>query len=95
MTYAFDKCGGCFTCELSCSFRRNGSFNHHESLIRVVEDGQHFCLRFATPEETGGPVCDGCADLEEPACAKFCHDPAKLAEIIREHILDRKEQSHE
>jgi len=56
-----DKCTGCGTCEMVCSFRRSRSFSHSDSAIRVKED-ELKCL--STPI-----VCLHCMD---PPCIGAC-----------------------
>lgn len=90
MLFTFEKCGGCHTCEIACSFKCNQSFNHHESLMRIVPDGDGFKIRFVEPGEVGSAVCDGCAGLEEPMCATYCHDPERMKEIVAEYLAQRQ-----
>lgn len=56
-----DKCTGCRTCELVCSFRRSDSFNPKDSAISV--------LAF---DEVGLQVPMTCLQCDDPHCAVVC-----------------------
>lgn len=60
-----DKCIGCRTCELGCSFYSRGSFCPDNSLIRILftSDGG---LNIKLPNE-----CK-CSEEDEPLCIEFC-----------------------
>lgn len=60
-----DKCVGCRTCELACSFQKSGVFNPEKSNIRIYFDSE------------GGldikiqASCD-CSEVERPLCVELC-----------------------
>ena len=60
-----EKCTGCRTCELACSFKREGAFNPKKSAIRVIKD-----------ERIGldGPVV--CEICPKPKCVEACPERA-------------------
>lgn len=60
-----EKCVGCRTCELACSFYNKSFFCPDNSQIRVffTEDGD---LEIDVPYE-----CN-CSGKDEPLCAEFC-----------------------
>jgi Fe-S-cluster-containing hydrogenase component 2 len=90
MIFPFDKCGGCRTCEIACSFKFNGVFNHFLSAMQVVEQSDGYSLLFSEGELPGGFVCDGCKGLDTPMCVEYCNDQEELKEIIQS-FLDRKD----
>lgn len=56
-----EKCTGCRTCELVCSFTKNQNFNPKDAAISV----QSF-------DEIGLQVPMTCMQCDEPYCAKVC-----------------------
>ncbi len=56
-----EKCLGCRSCELICSFHKSGAFNPGESAVEVL-----FC------EETAISVPVMCLQCENAACMKVC-----------------------
>lgn len=56
-----DKCIGCRTCELACSFNRNDNFNPKDAAISV--------LAF---DEAGLQVPMTCLQCDNPHCATVC-----------------------
>jgi Fe-S-cluster-containing hydrogenase component 2 len=95
MIFDFENCGGCKTCELSCSFERTGAFNHHCASMRVIENERTYRVEFFEKDEGDHKACDGCAGLEEPLCATYCHDPdqmKKLVEKFMEHMSQEEKR---
>lgn len=84
MHFEFDNCGGCKTCEIACSFKCYGFFDHHRSLMQVVESDGKFGVCFVEDQDIR---CNGCMDLEMPMCVRYCHEPDRLLEIINEYQL--------
>jgi carbon-monoxide dehydrogenase iron sulfur subunit len=56
-----EKCTGCRTCELACSYNRSNSFNPKDAAISV----QFY-------EEAGLQVPMMCLQCEDPHCMKVC-----------------------
>lgn len=62
-----DRCYGCKTCQMVCSFHHTGAFWPEKASIkqyRNPQDGYHSWSFDST--------CDGCKDEEEPLCLKYC-----------------------
>ena len=68
-----NKCTGCHTCELACSFAHNGEFNPLKSRIHVS---------FFVEQATGIPVV--CQQCNEAWCAKIC--PAGAITIEKDEV---------
>jgi carbon-monoxide dehydrogenase iron sulfur subunit len=62
-----DKCTGCRTCEIACSFHFNKTFNPESSKIKI-----HFETSTGNMKISIEKGCDKCKGEEEPLCAKFC-----------------------
>ena len=62
-----DKCTGCRSCELACSFHNSRNFNPMGSSIHVNLDRSTGALSL-----TLDSTCDYCASEEEPLCILFC-----------------------
>ena len=56
-----DKCTGCRTCELTCSFTKNDIFNPKDSAIAVLPY-----------DEVGLQVPMTCLQCEDPHCMTVC-----------------------
>lgn len=97
MVFEFEDCGGCKTCELACSYRRLGEFNHHFSSIKIVQkDNQPgFFVNLAESDGTNKYICDGCTDCYEPMCVTYCRQGQNLMKIInqyREKLMAKDEK---
>lgn len=56
-----EKCTGCRTCELACSFNKNNEFNPKNSAVSVI-----------TYDEAAISVPMMCMQCEDPSCMKVC-----------------------
>ena len=65
ITADLEKCTGCRTCELVCSFKRTGAFNPKKSAIRIVKDNQ---------VGLDGPIT--CQLCRNPHCVEACPEGA-------------------
>ena len=97
MIFNLEGCGGCNTCEIACSYRFTGIFNHHKSAIVILEteDKVGFNVELIDKEGTGRFVCDACQDLDEPVCVQYCHKADELKKMIQEYkreCLDKKDK---
>lgn len=88
MLFKLDGCGGCKTCEIACSFKLTGEFNHQVAGIEIVEkkDAKGYDVRLLERPEGNRLACDGCIDLTEPFCLHYCHEREELAKIIKEFL---------
>lgn len=86
MLFKLEGCGGCRTCEIACSFKLTGEFNHQAAGIEIVEqeNGVGFDVRLLDHPEGTRLACDGCKDLKEPFCLSYCHQRIELQRIIEE-----------
>lgn len=62
-----ERCTGCRSCELACSFHRIKSFNPAQSCIQVSRDNGTGLMSAILDTR-----CDLCEDEEEPLCVRFC-----------------------
>jgi len=62
-----DRCTGCRTCEIACSFHHNKSFDPARSSIQVSLDRSTGAVSINFDS-----TCDGCSNEEEPLCLLFC-----------------------
>lgn len=88
MLFELEDCGGCKTCEIACSYKLTGEFNHRVSGIEIVERGDKkgYDVNLLSRPKNSRLACDGCKDLEEPFCLQYCHRRDALKEIIAEFI---------
>lgn len=61
----FDKCTGCRTCELICSFAHNNSINPRKARIHIYKN-----------ERNGEDIPLICLHCEDPKCAEACPNNA-------------------
>jgi len=67
ITIDIEKCNGCRSCELACSFHNLKSFDPSSSNIKVYRsDGE------GTLELSIISTCDGCPEEDVPFCVRFC-----------------------
>lgn len=70
-----DRCTGCRSCEMACSFHHTKKFSPSFSSIEVYRNEENgiFKLRIYTTKDTKERVaCDLCKNEEEPLCIKYC-----------------------
>jgi len=92
--FDMDLCGGCQTCEIACSFKHTGQFNHLVSSIEIIElknkPGYGVCIYLKNSGER--IKCDGCIDVDgDPLCVQYCHKPEDLKKMIDEVVKIQKE----
>ena len=63
-----NKCYGCRTCELICSFHHEKLFQPAKSSISVERDHLNGIWNWTLNIDT----CDNCENEDEPLCVKFC-----------------------
>ena len=83
MKFSFPDCGGCRSCELACSYRFTNEFDTLKSALEVTEkpDGGYE-VTLHEIASGGRNACDGCIDLEEPMCTRYCHSAVELMKYI-------------
>jgi len=62
-----DKCYGCRTCELACSFHHQRVFAPELSSIKISRSNQTGRVGFHI-----GLTCDSCGEESQPLCVEFC-----------------------
>lgn len=62
-----NKCYGCKTCELICSFHRTGEFKPSASSISIIRDHVNGIWEWILND-----TCDMCKNEREILCIKFC-----------------------
>ena len=91
MKYNMLSCGGCRSCELACSFHHTGKFEPSVSSLIVIDkkDLRGFKIEFTDSNKDGRFECDGCKDLDEPACIEWCKQKEDLKKYLA-NFLKRK-----
>lgn len=69
-----EKCTGCKSCELACSFHHKKKFKPSEASIEVRIDEKERIIYLQIHNVKSGKhiVCDNCTGEEIPFCVKFC-----------------------
>ncbi len=62
-----ERCRGCLSCVLACSFHHKKFFSLTYSSISVVRNNQNGIVRWAIDS-----TCDDCDGETEPLCQKYC-----------------------
>jgi len=70
------RCYGCRTCELACSFHRQGVYGPESSSIRVTKSNQTGRIKWHRDFS-----CDSCGTEEMPLCVKYCFYDALKAGV--------------
>jgi carbon-monoxide dehydrogenase iron sulfur subunit len=74
-----NKCTGCRSCELACSFHKTGSFDPTQSSIQIYRDNSAGLMSIVLDNH-----CDLCVNEEEPLCIYFCATNALNLAILKE-----------
>jgi Fe-S-cluster-containing hydrogenase component 2 len=72
-----EKCYGCRSCELACSFHHRGAFSPGGGSIRAFKDHETGAIHWQRDR-----TCDFCRGEERPWCIRFCSYEA--LEIVNE-----------
>lgn len=93
MVFPFKECGACRTCEIACSYKHTGEFNHKVSSLEVLEnkDDQGFSIKILEKPEGERYACDGCVGEKMPACMVYCHKKDELR-VILDKFLELKDK---
>jgi carbon-monoxide dehydrogenase iron sulfur subunit len=62
-----ERCYGCRTCELACSFHHKAVFAPELSSIKVSKSNQTGIVKWDKDSS-----CDSCVGEEKPQCVKYC-----------------------
>ncbi len=62
-----ERCTGCRTCEVACSYHHTGSFQPSVASIRVERDEISGVITLAQLS-----TCDGCPEEKCPWCIVYC-----------------------
>ena len=73
-----EKCNGCRSCELACSFYHQLAFQPSKSSIEVIPvdvsyGGEGYKVNISTKNTGERFSCDKCEERAEPACVEYCH----------------------
>jgi len=96
MIFDMPTCGGCRTCEITCSFHHTREFNPAVSSIKILdkEENQPGYLVKLVQESDGQSIpCDGCKGLEEPLCMEYCKEKEELQKMINQLMKKIEERS--
>lgn len=74
VTFKTDKCVGCHSCELACSFHHVGYFQPSIASIRVTDNlkGSRVEITFYRTGYDSHIGCDQCEGFAIPLCVQFC-----------------------
>jgi len=77
-----EKCCGCRTCEVMCTFHHKKVFGRKASSIQVkrLERKGEFEIIIHETEEDLHLACDLCEGEDEPLCVKFC--PTEVITLV-------------
>jgi Fe-S-cluster-containing dehydrogenase component len=74
VTFDTEKCTGCRSCELACSFHHTSAFQPRVSSIEITNNRGKtgFLATFFTAGVEGHKACDRCQGLPGPLCVQVC-----------------------
>ena len=84
MIFNMDKCGGCRTCEIVCSFHHTGKFIPKKSSIKIIDNKEEPGYKVLISENDSKDCypCDACANIDEPLCLQVCKEKEELKMMI-------------
>jgi ferredoxin len=84
VTFETEKCGGCRSCELACSFHHRGLFQPKIASIEINDRPKNlgFTTTIYRDGSEGHIACDQCKGLPVPMCVQFCPS------MLREELAD-------
>ncbi|MCD6472730.1 4Fe-4S binding protein [Candidatus Aerophobetes bacterium] len=62
-----NKCTGCRSCEIACSYHFSKTFNPEISSISVIRNDRTGDIKISI-----NSTCDFCKDEDKPLCMKYC-----------------------
>ena len=91
MIFETEKCGGCRSCEMVCSYHHKGVFQPSISSIKILDTDDELGFRISLAEQDKGKciACDECKGLDEPICVKYCREKDELKGILKEFSQNR------
>ncbi|MBL7177709.1 MAG: hypothetical protein ISS66_17955 [Desulfobacteraceae bacterium] len=96
MIFDMPTCGGCRTCEITCSFHHTREFNPAVSSIKILDKEENqpgYVVKLVEESDGQSIPCDGCKGLEEPLCMEYCKEKEELQEMINQLMKKIKERS--
>jgi Fe-S-cluster-containing hydrogenase component 2 len=93
MIFEMDECGGCRTCELACGYHHTGIFNPSQSSLHIINRSDNkpgFLVQIHPNKEGNSQGCDGCVELEQPLCVRYCHKDEILITMVQALLADTK-----
>jgi len=87
VTFPTEKCGGCRTCELACSFHYTKLFQPSMSSIQIRNSPKP-TVTFYRETAEGHIACDHCKGLSVPLCIEFCPSSSReeLEKLFKAHM---------
>jgi len=84
-----ERCTGCRSCVLACSFHHARLFSPSISSIWVYRDLEKGRMTITLYDRKSGThlPCDGCEGEQEPLCVKYCD--TKAITFVREEKNER------
>ena len=98
MIFNTENCVGCRTCEIACSFHHRNSFAPGIASIKIIAipEEQAFSICLYEQDNDNHLACDGCNELDEPLCVKYCNPLMRdelislLSDFTAKHISAKK-----
>lgn len=74
LTFETERCGGCQSCQMACSFHHQGLFQPSISSLEITNSPKEpgFAVTFYRKSADGHIACDRCKGLEVPLCVQVC-----------------------
>ena len=74
MIFDTKNCAGCRTCEIACSYHHRNIFAPSIASIKIINKPEEQASTICIYEQDNGNhiACDGCKNLDEPLCVKYC-----------------------
>jgi len=91
MIFETERCCGCRTCEMACSYHHKGVFETSISSIKILDtkDKLGFAISLVGGDNGGRIACDLCMGLSEPFCVKYCGESDELRKILNKFSQNR------
>lgn len=97
LIFEMERCCGCRTCELACSYHHRKVFQPSISSIEIKSTPQPFGFTATLYKESveGHMGCDSCRGLQIPICVQFCPSSFRdeLEDLLKKGHFRTKENS--